>query len=366
MSKTLKNTIQFLTFFTIFSLITQLSWANTEKETNANDNKFLIKDIIVDQIADSAEEARNAAVKYAQEIAFKTLLKNLFDDDSEITLPDQDISNIVQAIEYKNEVITDRRYKALIDVYFRPEQTEYFINTHYLNKRPKKLNIMVIPLYNENGMIKLWQKGNLWFEVWNSLKKSDMVNLKIPLGDIDDMINFRVSDLGDMDKTKATELAQTYQVDKIVIAELNYNYQTISPEINFEASLRELGDIENNTLIAKSDGFKSDDYFRHLSYLAEKIVANLELGWVSYNNDLDESHRQNFIIKSQNIEDWLDIKKRLTSLPIIKSFKVDSFAARYSKITIEFSDNALLSLNNFRDMGFKISRKNNYVILETK
>lgn len=329
-------------------------------------DRFVIKNVKVDKIAATAEEARKMAIMDAQQTAFEIMIRRIFENFDDKEVPFEKISNLVQAIEYRDETITDRRYKAIVDVSFQPEQTQFFLNNHYLNKSIKRLRVLLIPIFNENGMLKLWQKGNLWYEVWQSFRPSDMVDIKVPLGDIDDMINFKVSELHSLNEESIEKLEKLYDVDKIIIAEMHYTYQTVSPEIYFKAYLREIGEINNATLVARSEGFKSDNYNRHLGYLLEKVVADLESGWMNYNNNLDESGRQEFVIKVRNIYDWLDIKQRVANLKIVKSFKVNSYSARYARVTIEFIDTSLEIIDSLKNLGFKISREQNYVILQTK
>lgn len=355
--------IQIISMILILSVSSVLA---ADKKGYVSPDKFIIKNVKVDEIASTSEKARTEAIKQAQKIAFGVMIKSFFDDFDERGVSFDKIANIVKAIEYRDEVITDRRYKATVDIYFQPEQTQFFINNYYLNKPIKRLRVLLIPIFNENGMVKLWQKGNLWYEVWQSFKPSEMVDIKVPLGDIDDMINFKVSELKTADRETIRRLEKQYRVDKIIIAELNYKYQTVSPEMYFKAYLRELGDASNATLVAKSDGFKSDNYNRHLGYLLDKVIADLESGWMGYNNSLDESGRQTFVVKVRNINDWLHVKKRISNLDIVKSFKVDSYSARYAKITIGFTDISLEVIDTLKELGFKVSREQNYVILQTK
>ena len=106
---------------------------------NDIDNKFIIKDIKVDKIANNAEEARRQAIEYAQKHAFEQILKNLLNIvTTENDIPFEKISNLVQTIEFREEVITDRKYQAVIDVSFQPEQTRFLINNYFLNKSTKK------------------------------------------------------------------------------------------------------------------------------------------------------------------------------------------------------------------------------------
>ncbi len=332
----------------------------------AEREKFVVTNIEIDEIGDTAELARNNGVLAAKRRAFEIMVGRIFADAGELDFSDEQIEAIVHAIEYRQELITDNRYKALVDVYFAPEQTEFFINNYLLNKPLAKLKVLLVPIYNENGLIKLWQQGNIWFDSWRSAEPSEVIELKLPSGDLNDMINFRVSGLTNLTAEEVKQLEQYYNVDKILLAELEYNYQTIAEEVEFKALLSELGNANNSTLVAKSAGFKSDNYYKHFAYLVERVLANLESGWMEYNSNLEESKKQSFILKIKNIDDWVDARKRIESLELVKSFKVDSFAARYVRITVEFIEKPIEVLEIMKELGFKISREQDNVILYTK
>ena len=332
------------------------------------DNIFIVKNITVDEIADTAEQAREKAINYAQKYAFEQVIEKLLTlNNQEYNIETQAIANLVQTMEVKNEVITKQQYKAKVDIYFQTEQTKFFINNNLLNKDNKKNSFLLIPVFNENGLIKLWQRGNLWHNIWLNSQTSEIVEVKIPLGDIDDMMNFNVNNLNNINNVNNDEIARLkkyYQVDYILITELNYSYTELAPEVLFESKLKILGDNENNNIIAKSDGFKEDDYNKHFNYLAQQIIDNLENGWVKYNNQSNQNW-QEFIIKTRNIYDWLAIKEKLSSLDIVKSFKVNAYSLRYAKITIEFKESFYDVINSLKANNFKISRNDGKIILQT-
>ena len=332
----------------------------------ANENDiFTVKNIKVDKIATTAEEARTEAIEYAQKYAFKEIVQKLLNiENTENNIPFEKISHLVQTIELKNEVITNRQYKAIIHIDFHPEQSRFLINNYYLNKNNKKISFLLIPIFNENGMIKLWQSGNLWYNLWLKSKSSNIIDIKIPLGDIDDMMNFKINELNNLTSDQAQKLAKLYKVDKILITELDYNYQEISPDILFQAKLKLLGDSENINIVAKSKGFKEDNYNKHLNYLVKEVITSLESGWASYNNQNDNNW-QEFIIKTRNIHDWLAIKDKISSLDLVKSFKINAYSLRYAKIMIEFNQSLYDIINDLKYAGFKISRNNGNVILQT-
>jgi hypothetical protein len=345
--------------------ITILAFCFVNNAMANQDSIFIIKNIKVDEISDTAEKARKKAINYAQKYAFEQVIEKLLTlNNTEFTIEADRIANLVQTMEVKNEVITKQQYKAKIDIYFQIEQTKFFINNNLLNKSNKKNSFLLIPVLNENGLIKLWQKGNLWHNIWLKSQLSEVVGIKIPLGDLDDMMHFNISNLDNVSDNKITELKKYYQVDHILITELKYNYTDLDQEVVFESKLKILGDNENSNTITTSDGFKDDDYNKHFNYLISQIIKNLENGWIEYNNQSNKNW-QEFIIKTKNIYDWLAIKENLSSLELVKSFKVDAYSLRYAKITVKFKKSFYDVINGLRAHGFKISRDDDKIILQT-
>jgi hypothetical protein len=330
------------------------------------DERFAVKNVIVNEVAQTSDRARKNAVKNAQKRAFTEVVRRFveFNDDDKL-IPEK-ISSMVQAMEFHDEVITDRRYKALVDVYFYPEQTEFFINNEILSNEKKKISILVIPVFNENGLAKLWQKGNRWLGVWGGAGANDFVDIKVPMGDINDINNLKLADLPRLSEVEISNLENAYAVDKIVVADLYYNYKILEEEAEYKVFLKELGDFENTTLVARADGLKDEDHEKHLQYLLKKSIENLLSGWASFNNESENSKIQQFIIRVQNINDWIKIKENLDDVNVIKTYKVDSFAARYAKVKVEFVDKPIEVLETMKDLGFRIYREDDYVILQTK
>ncbi|MBL6621359.1 MAG: DUF2066 domain-containing protein [Rickettsiales bacterium] len=348
-----------ISFLSVFNAIAD--------ENNITDNeRFTVKNISVNEVGLTSEEARKKAIAYAQKTAFRIMLERFFSDLKDQEFEFEQITNIVQSIEYKSEIITNQSYKALLDISFAPEQTKFFINNHLLNKKINKLSILIIPLYDENGMIKLWQKGNVWYDAWLRGKASQIVDIKILPGDIDDMMNFKVSELYNMTEEQIEELTKSYQVNEIIIADLKYYYQTLAEEVEFKAYLKQLGDSDNSILVAKSEGVKDENHTKHMDYLVKRITENIENGWMKYNEETESANKQNFIIKVSNLKQLHEMQEKLEKLDVVSNFRIDAFSARYAKITIEFFNKPLEVIDYLQQFGFKISREKDFVILQLR
>jgi hypothetical protein len=75
-----------------------------------------------------------------------------------------------------------------------------------------------------------------------------------------------------------------YNVEKIIIAEVEYLYNNINEEIKLNAFYHELGKQDQRKLVANIAGYKADNYNQYLIELADKLVTSLEVDWMHYNN----------------------------------------------------------------------------------
>lgn len=347
------------------SFIFYLSGVHANDTANIAD-KFIIKDIKVDEISETAELARKNAIIFAQKKAFEILTARIFAEAITGEYTDEEIAALVETIEFRDEIITNQRYEAVINVYFQVEQTEFFINNNLLNKNIATIPVLIIPLFNENGLYKLWQQSNIWYNIWPDVKKSNMVEFKLPYGDLNDMSNFRVSELFALDEAKVAQLKLAYNVEKIIIAEVEYLYNNINEEIKLNAFYHELGKQDQRKLVANIAGYKADNYNQYLIELADKLVTSLEVDWMHYNNSREDANRQNFILKFKDLQDLLKMQEQLTKLKIVKELNIDSFSAKYAKISIDFAEKPLEVFDLIKKLGFKVTREQNYVIIENR
>ena len=349
----------------LYLVISLLIFSSPLTFANNEEVKFSIKNIRVDEVANSSSLARKKAIKYAEKYALKKTLSSLTENIDINSISEEKISSLINVMEFHSEEITDIRYKALIDVHFNKERFEFFIKNDLLNGKIKKLKLLLIPVLNENGLIKLWQQGNIWLAGWKENKLSNIIEIKIPLGDINDINLLNLDSLENMTSEDIFKLKAEYDVDKIVISNLEYSYGFTDNLVYFKSYLKDINQKESTILAARSEGAKEDNYSKHIEYLIKQTISNLETGWISYNNNSTSSTKHEFVVKIKSLDDWVTIKKNLNDLNIVKNYKVTSFASRYAKIEIDFTEKPIELLELMKDLGFQIYREGGFVILKT-
>jgi hypothetical protein len=350
-----------------FALDTEPPSSQTTQEEIIT-NEFQINDIKVDEIADNSQQARMQAIKKAQKNAFAELLKRLSADISNEKFSDDEISQLVSALQVKDEKITKNRYIATMDITFNQEYSQFYIGEKILNRKSeKKLKILLIPLYNENGFLKLWQSGNEWMNFWNKLNFRSMVHIELPNGDIDDLTLLNLENIHNISNENFTKLLQHYNVDRIVIAQLITNYQTISEDAEFSVTLQQLDSPENQTIIDKITSTKSAPKEDTMNYLAQKIIGNLEANWVAFNqaNIKQQTNKQDFLVAIKSLKEWLHTESKIQSLEFLKNYQLNSLSTRYAHITLEFKEKPIKLIETMKGLGFKINSFNDKVIIQS-
>ena len=347
----------------VFISLHNLSYAESGEDLS---NKFLVNDIKVDEVSETAELARKNAIIYAHKKAFDILTARIFADTITEEFSEEQISSLVEAIEFKDEVITDKRYTAVIDVSFQLEQTQFFINNNLLNKRIEMLSAVIIPVFNENGMYKLWQRSNFWFDSWLRADKSSMIDFKLLSGDLSDMSNFRVANIDNISSEKLQQLKLEYNVDRIIVAEVEYLYNNIDENTKLNLYYKDLEQGFNRNLIKSIDSDKQEGVNLHLDSLVKVVVSHMEVEWMNYNDVTENANKQDFIIKFSDLAELLEIQKAIEELSLVKTLEIHSFSSRYAKVSVDFIEKPIEIFELMKDLGFKISREQNYVIIESR
>lgn len=332
-------------FFLSFS-----AFANLPKS-----QQFLVSGIEVSEIDESAELARQKALDTAQKTAFHLLLNRIYNIDVEEETDLSDIHSLVSSIELNNETITNKTYSAVVDVQFNEEFTRFFINNNYLDKTATAPNILLIPVYDENGFLKLWQRGNAWLSIWNSIPKDQLLNIHVPIGDFNDITKFRTSNLQSIDKEAAQLLAAEYGVDKIIVSRLYQRYGPLSKTVDFSAILYELGDFENNTVIAEMKAPPGVERETVMKKFSQKIINSFNAAWVNFSNkEIDEKRVQEFLVMLSDVSDWQKMQTLLKRPTFVKSYKLLSISSKYAHISVKFTKEILKGIEDLKDYDFEV------------
>ena len=147
---------------------------------------YVVNDVKVDIVAESAVKARNEAFAAAQTQAFKMLSQRFTGAEQVISLPDPDaIAGMVADFEVTSEQLSKRRYLGTYIFRFKPAAVNrYFghgpVAATDITEAPQQ-RMIVVPTFTQNNKTVLWENGqNPWLQAWQSRTKDDHINRIAP------------------------------------------------------------------------------------------------------------------------------------------------------------------------------------------
>ncbi len=171
---------------TIFSWLYPCSTAAQPGEV------YTINNVKVDETAESATVAREAALKIGQIKAYKRLMKRIVPVTDSSNLPgllDKELVQLVSGVEVVEEKTSPIRYLAKFIVRFNPSAVRsYLRNAGVRFAETKSRPMIVLPLFRVQATLQLWDSGNLWLKAWRDLPMSDgLIDLIVPKGETSDI-----------------------------------------------------------------------------------------------------------------------------------------------------------------------------------
>ncbi len=329
---------------------------------------YTINNLKIGKIDKDATTARQKAMIQGQREAFNTILERLdIDPSNGIIVSDDEISQMLRAMQIKNERITNNSYHAVLILEFSPDYVAYILNKYKINKYSPKLDsYLVIPVLNENNETYFLERNNRWL---NAFRKNLVGNRNIIL--ISDDYSTRNAIDKDYFKnpsySKFKNVADLYNVNNIAVITGNYNkggdlikikIKIMNPDNTRNALMDyEIENLNNVNLDFDSAAIKIIEYIDKLS---EKEKENNPVNYPS----LDSGSIYIFapissIGEYNNINGVLQSNKNITELRLkMLSKNMAVYSVKYYNNDLDFL------IDSLKRSNFSVSKKKNglYII----
>ncbi len=309
----------------------------------ANDNIFIVDNIIVDEKAYTSSLARTEGIEKAQEKALYELFMRLIPSDYHDKLPilsRKDAIDHVKDFSVYDEKTSTNRYSANLIVRFHPDNvraTLRFSNIPFAEVKSKPA--LIIPVFSPSPLSDriLWGTPNPWRKAWDiHYEKNGLLEKILPYGDLKDMSELTIEDISVSDFERITNWAERYNTDNIVIT---YGYilsnglnKSLRVELYFLMDLYQLVfdiELEDNT--------DTDEIFSIGVRQAWEVIKDR---WK--NNNILQYNISGDILVSIPIDthdDWVSLDKRIKSVPLVDDVYIRSITKNLVEISIKFLGN---------------------------
>jgi hypothetical protein len=309
------------------------------------DDRFTVRDIQVDVKDSSVMQARMKAIAEGQRGAFKVLMGRLLSSDDMMSLPelsDAQLDTLLQDFEVQNEKNSAVRYMGTLTFRFNPSRVkEFFAHSHkHLLPATRNTTVVIVPVYEGLDETQLWEEGNPWRNAWN-----DYLN---------DMSDLPVQSVLKGNTQNILRLMNRYHAEQVLTAVLKrdfpfildihmYNKEGLS---YIEESIPLLGEENLTPAMAHKAIQKTLEIVRNLEMKNEDsaIAASLAL-----------TRPVECRIPFSTHKEWLQIQRKLSTLPSIRKIEVLSLNRRQALVSLDYIGNEQRMQSAMEGEGFKIS-----------
>ena len=340
---------KYLYFFVIISCC----FLGRSSEVEAN-QVFKIENIEVDETSQTAIAAREKALEIGQKKAWESLVRRLTlpDENSQIVeLSLDEIKGLVQGYEVVRERISPVRYLANLTVIFNPNLVrDILLKNGVTFSETPSLPILVIPVFETNGVSRLWKKPNPWMNVWReSLNDNSLIPFIIPEGDLQDIKYLSAAQATSERLVHFNPIMKKYGVHKVVVAKVSRKFDLIDNLPFLEFTSRAPGHDDFEETIIDIIKIPSDTDLNDLmNFGKQKTIRSLNEAWKKQNQVASGvQQRISVEIPILGLQHWLSIRSKLREIATVKTSELVSLTKERALVdfwimgTLKQLDNAL-------------------------
>lgn len=161
------------------------------------DQSYIVHDVKVDTLAESAVKARDKAFGEAQQAAFIKLAARYYAPEEMATLVPPDartIAGMVQDFEVVNEQLSKKRYIGMYTFRFKANAVNHYFKRaqQYTGDvvQVQRSALLVLPFFQQAGKTVLWDPvKNPFLAAWQKADLNGNPTLLLPLGDMSDIMD---------------------------------------------------------------------------------------------------------------------------------------------------------------------------------
>ena len=309
---------------------------------------LVASEVDVDVTGTDAADAREQALRKAHTQALAELLGK-FTTPEQVSriISDLDpvrIGALVRGTEVGGEKISTNRYRAHVTVTFDANEISTLVGKNgtgsaAANTPAPAGSFLIIPSYEEDGVLMLWEDGNPWRSAWKSqgleVTSGDIV---VPFGDANDAKVVDSKTASSANFAALLPLTLRYGVSDVIVLQAKLSR---APDLQLDVVKRRISRTQNevNLLTYRADPQETKDVL--LRRAAKDISESLE------HKKTEEAHisktvqggeRNDVMVLASisTLSSWTELRKKLSTLPMVDQLQLLAISPQQVDMVIHY------------------------------
>lgn len=306
-------------------------------------NVYEVKNVKVDETADTAAAARLKALADGHREAFRRLLERLTMKADHDRLPDlttKGIEAYVRDFSVDGEKTSTTRYLASLDFRFKRDDVRRLLrNAGIPFAETLSKPLLVLPVYEEAGAQILWDTPNPWRAAWDAVPASDgLVPLVLPLGDLTDIASIGAEQAAKGDLARLAAIAKRYGTGDTLVAHAVRSIDPKDGSLQLTITVARYGPATGGQTLVRTftanPGETSDDLLKRA---AADIASEIEDDW-KRDNQLQFENRAVLAVTVPitALADWIKVRQRLSGMAVIRYTDLVLLSRSEARVNLHF------------------------------
>jgi hypothetical protein len=302
--------------------------------------QFGVNNVSIDQLADTASEARQLGTRAAAETAFAVVLERLLNDPQKISqfLDRHDLDQFSDFVHITEENSLEGRYIALLDFCFDADRLRASFRKDGLRWTELRSSpILVVPVWQGPDGARAWQSDNSWLSGWREAVETSngLVNFVLLEPTIINERSLRAEDLARANPVTlslATTLAEAEQT-MLVIARLDYDGS--SPVLTVDGQLFSRDGELITTLAKMVDLPVSSDLVGQLAVARSQILQEMQASWYAANAiSGNDTQKMTLILPINSLEEWASRLAVFDQIAVFNGYRIRKLDLTSGVVTV--------------------------------
>lgn len=302
--------------------------------------QFGVNNVSIDQLADTASEARQLGTRAAAETAFAVVLERLLNDPQKISqfLDRHDLDQFSDFVHITEENSLEGRYIALLDFCFDADRLRAsFRKDGWRWTELRSPPILVVPVWQGPDGARAWQSDNSWLSGWREAVETSngLVNFVLLEPTIINERSLRAEDLARANPVTlslATTLAEAEQT-MLVIARLDYDGS--SPVLTVDGQLFSRDGELITTLAKMVDLPVSSDLVGQLAVARSQILQEMQASWYAANAiSGNDTQKMTLILPINSLEEWASRLAVFDQIAVFNGYRIRKLDLTSGVVTV--------------------------------
>jgi hypothetical protein len=357
-------------FFLLLPLFSALCFAPVQAG-----EAIVNSEVDVDVVSKDPAGARSEAMAKAEADGLLNLLQRLGPPDQAKdimnTLDSKKITGMVKGTQVVDEKITGNRYSAKLIVSFDGDEISKLM-AGVTSPEAKELmpasvgSFLIIPGLEFNNQKMLWEDGNFWKTVWNEVALEVTTgDVLVPYGDQTDASVLSYDNMMTADFQALSTFAVRYGVSDVVLLQAKF---TMRPDMALSVVKRRVGrqDSSVNVLTYRADPQETRDLL--FARAARDIIAELQerkVDETASKSAVRGGDRKKIMMLASisTMASWTDLRKKLTSLPMVDKVETLAVSARQVDIAVSYRGSDESFTNALSSQSIRFKKNDDYWVI---